>query len=117
MNIDLVIKIFEFFVKDIKVLDCHALTLSVISFFFFLPRSNSSTCHWGARIALLWASPGCALPAGILIVGMPMIVAERGGIDADAAAAAAAVGGGKVALPLDGAEIGPVAGAAGAAAD
>src|SRR6185369_6191324 len=33
------------------------------------------------------AGPGCALPAGILIVGMPMIVAERGGIDADAAAA------------------------------
>src|SRR5689334_12216991 len=30
---------------------------------------------------------GCALP-GILIVGMPMIVAERGGIAADAAAAA-----------------------------
>src|SRR5580765_4993373 len=35
------------------------------------------------------AGPGPALPAGILIVGMPMIVAERGGIDADAAAAAA----------------------------
>src|SRR4051794_37564666 len=32
--------------------------------------------------------PGPLPPAGILIVGMPMIVAERGGIDADAAAAA-----------------------------
>src|SRR5262249_14173345 len=33
---------------------------------------------------------GCALPAGILIVGIPMIVAERGGIAAEAAAAAGA---------------------------
>src|SRR5689334_1611394 len=30
---------------------------------FRLPfRSNSMTCHCGARIALLWASPGWALP-------------------------------------------------------
>ena len=44
---------------------------------------------------------GAPGPPGILIVGMPMIVAERGGIDAEAAAAAAAAGTGVAALPGD----------------
>jgi hypothetical protein len=44
-----------------------------------------------AITAVLPGGAGAAFPpAGILIVGMPMIVAERGGIDADAAVAAAA---------------------------
>ena len=41
-----------------------ASSAGVAARFLRLLRSNSSTVHCGARIALLWASPGCALPAG-----------------------------------------------------
>jgi len=72
----------------------------------------------GTAIAVVFAGGGVpvapttgATPPGILIVGMPMIVAERGGMPAFAAAAAAAAAAAGV-----GAEAAAAAGFAGVAA-
>lgn len=76
----------------------------------------------GTAIAVVFADGGGvavadtvgATPAGILIVGMPMIVADRGGIELAAAAAAAAAG--VVAAGVAGFAAAAGAAAAGAAA-
>ena len=78
----------------------------------------------GTAIAVVFAAgggvpvavTGGATPAGILIVGMPMIVAERGGIPAFAAAAAAAAAAGPTAAGADAAAAAGFAAAAGVAA-